>query len=89
MGRHTMSLSNDYETCTKCNLKLDHNVCNCCGAGFKHTCGICIQTRKGKNTKPWGWALGTNKGCDDHLQINDIMFPPEYPETTDSTPSRL
>ena len=80
MGRHTMSLSDDWSACTKCNMKLDHGVCNCCGCGFSHVCSICMQTKKGKNSKPWNMALGDNVGCDEHLQIDDVFFPPEYPK---------
>lgn len=79
MGRHTYALSDDWESCTRCNLKLDHGVCNCCGSGFKHVCGICMDSKKKKGVR-WGWALGNNKGCDEHLQKDDVMFPPEYPD---------
>ena len=78
MGRHTWLLSNDWSTCTRCNEKLDHNVCNCCGAGSKHVCEFCIKFNKKGNQ--WNWAIGDNRGCDEHLQIGDVFFPPEYPD---------
>lgn len=77
MGRHTMSLSGDGSTCTKCNQKLEHGVCMCCGSGWKHICGFCMRIKKRKG-KEWGWALGDNKGCDEHLQKGDIKFPMEF-----------
>lgn len=76
MGRHTMALSDDWSACTRCNQKLEHGVCMCCGSGFKHVCGICMK--KNKKSKPWGWAIGDNNGCDDHLQKGDVKFPKKF-----------
>ncbi len=68
-----MMLSDDYETCTRCCVKLDYGVCNCCGSGFKH---VCFKYMTKSSCQ--GWALGNNKGCDEHIQIGDVMFPPDY-----------
>jgi len=72
MGRHTMALSDDWNTCTRCNQKLEHDVCMCCGAGCK---GVCW-----KYPKCMGWAIGTNKGCDKHLKKTDVKFPKDFSE---------
>ncbi len=78
MGRHTINLSDDWSTCTKCNQKLEHGVCMCCGAGSKSICKKCMDTNK--KGKDWGWAIGDNVGCDDHLKKTDFRFPKDFPK---------
>lgn len=75
MGRHTTNLS-DWDHCGLCNRDLEHGVCMCCGSGTKHICPYCMKTKK-KGVE-WGWAIGDNKGCDEHLQKGDIKFPMEF-----------
>lgn len=77
MGRHTVMLSDDWSTCTKCNQKLEHGVCMCCGAGTKGICTFCMK-QKSKKGKDLGWRIGDNKGCDEHLQKGDVKFPMEF-----------
>lgn len=72
MGRHTMNLSDDWDACTRCNQKLEHGVCMCCGSGFK---SVCYKYPKCK-----GWALGDNEGCDKHLKKGDKKFPKDFPK---------
>ena len=53
MGRHTLALSDDWSTCTRCNQKLERDVCMCCGVGCKGVCwkylkckdGVLVQTK--------------------------------------------
>ena len=78
MGRHTIALSNDWSTCTRCNQKLEHGVCMCCGAGGKSVCKECMDTEK--KGKDWGWTIGDNKGCDEHLKKTDFKFPKDFPK---------
>lgn len=71
MGRHTTNLS-DWEHCGLCDKDLERGVCMCCGTGYK---SVCYMYMKGKCK---GWAIGHNKGCDEHLQKGDIKFPMEF-----------
>lgn len=72
MGRHTWALSDDWNTCTRCDQKLKHSVCMCCGAGTK---GVCWKYPKCK-----GWAIGTNKGGSIHPKSSDFEFPKMFPD---------
>lgn len=78
MGRHTVHLSEDWSRCTRCDQDLENGVRMCCGSGSKHVCSKCMKTKK--RGKDWGWAIGTNKYCDEHLAKTDFKFPKEFPD---------